>query len=91
MITEKIKPAFENETNCIVFSSDEAYIPLTTVAIQSIIDNRSKDHNYDIIILHDGVKEYLRKIVEDMAVYENISIRFYDVRNIFNNIKNILF
>ena len=79
-----INKAFENETKCIVFSSDAAYIPLTSVAIQSIIETASPFNKYDIIIIHSGVNSKLQKTVINMSKdYENISIRFHDVSDIF--------
>lgn len=79
-----IKKAFEDEKNCIVFSSDASYIPLTSVAIQSIIETSDPSNRYDIIIIHCGLSNKLQKTVVKMADdYEHISIRFHDISNIF--------
>ncbi len=83
-----IKKAFEDEKNCIVFSADAAYIPLTSVAIQSIIETSNSSNKYDLIVIHCGISNTLQKTIMKMADdYEYISIRFYDISDIFRERK----
>lgn len=55
-----------NTTIPIFFSIDDGYAPLLSCAIQSLIENSSKEYNYKIFILHDGLskdnKEKLSKL-----------------------------
>ena len=41
----------------ICFAIDDAYTPFLAVALQSLIDNASKEYNYCIKVLHTNVKE----------------------------------
>ena len=65
--------AFPNyETECPVpqypngialcFGCDRNYVPYLSVAIQSIIDNGSEEHHYDIIILYNNIYDFQKKI-----------------------------
>ena len=47
MNTKKTIPIF--------FSSDDNYVPFLSVAINSMLENASKDYNYDIIVLNSGL------------------------------------
>ena len=87
MKNEKRVPlAFENCDRCIVFSTDASFIPMTSVAIQSIIENSSKDNCYDIIVLHNSITPFVQGIVCHMADgHSNISIRFVDVTEMIGN------
>ena len=40
----------------ICFAIDDAYTPFLAVALQSLIDNASKEYNYCIKVLHTNVK-----------------------------------
>lgn len=47
----------------IFFTIDDSYSPYISVAISSLIENASKEYNYKIIILHEGLsKENIEKI-----------------------------
>jgi len=41
----------------IFFTIDNSYAPYISVAIQSIIENASKEYNYKIIVLHQELNE----------------------------------
>ena len=43
------------QTIPIFFSSDDNYVPFLSVAINSFIENASKDYNYEIIVLNSGL------------------------------------
>lgn len=80
---EKVLPAFENCDRCIVFSTDAQFVPLTSVSIQSILENTDSNDKYDILILHKSVQPFMQNIICDMANdYDNVSIRFVDVSKI---------
>lgn len=64
----------------IVFIADEQYLKYTSVAIESIKVNSSKEHNYDIIILEDGnISEQSKQRIYQMQS-ENIFIRFFNAQ-----------
>ena len=62
----------------IVLIADETYIKYTSVTIESIIQNSSKDNFYDIIILEDGsIDENFQKRI-CLNCPNNVSIRFFN-------------
>ena len=62
----------------IFFSTDDNYIPYLDVAIRSLIQNASKDHNYRIIILNTGLSvEGVEMIKENES--ERFIIEFKDI------------
>ena len=73
----------------VFFACDENYVPYLDVAIISIIKNASKDNNYEIIILKSDItRESQKKLLKHAT--DNISIRFYDVREMLKPIKKQL-
>lgn len=62
----------------IFFASDDNYIPCLSVAIRSMINNASKDYNYEIYILNNGVSKDKADIILRMQ-NENFEIKFIDV------------
>ncbi len=80
---KRIEPAFRDERKCIVFCTDNGFVPGTAVAMRSIADHARTDRNYDLIVLHSRVDRELQDKVEHMFDGEsNISVRFFDVSNI---------
>jgi len=62
----------------IFFSSDDNYLPWLSVAIRSLIDNASKDYNYIIYILNNGVTKEKADMISRMQS-NNFKIEFIDV------------
>ena len=72
METKTVIPVF--------FSIDDKYAPYLAVAIASLIDNASKKYDYNIIVLHKGVKaEYQRRI--KALAREGFSIDFHSINS----------
>ena len=83
--------AFPNyETECPVpqypngialcFGCDRNYVPYLSVAIQSIIDNGSEEHHYDIIILYNNIYDFQKRFLLSMIQNKsNFSIRFFNM------------
>jgi len=75
-----IYPAYPERNIPIVFSSNDAFVPIMATMIQSIIENASKENNYDIIILTQdismGYERKLKSMVEGIC---NFSIRVINV------------
>lgn len=82
---DNIEPFFDNNNIPIVFAVDNNYVSCLSVAIQSIIENRSKNANYDIVILytnlHDYEKRMLLNLIENI---DNVSIRFINMDSWIN-------
>lgn len=73
----------------IFFSSNDRYVPYLDVAIISLIENSSKDNNYEITILKtDITKENQEKILKHQR--DNVKISFFDVNKILEPIKKTL-
>lgn len=88
-IIEEIKPAYAKNNVVVSFSSDDNYVPYLSVAIQSIIDHASAKSNYDIVVLKTNIAKYKEKKIQRMAEqYDNISIRFVDVRYLAEKFKS---
>ena len=62
----------------IFFATDDNYLPFLAVTLQSMYENSSRDYDYQMYVLHSGVRdEYYEKI---MAYSKpNFSIQFVDV------------
>lgn len=89
-INEKsfIEPIFKNNVVPICFSANNSYIPQTAVMIESIVENSSKNYNYDIIILSTDIDKTNENNVILLAKnYKNISIRIFDISALIDNVK----
>ena len=62
----------------IFFAIDDGYTPFLAVAIQSLIENASKDYKYLIKVLHTNVQ---KDHMEQIKKYENqnVSIEFVNL------------
>ena len=74
----------------ICFAIDDAYTPFLAVALQSLIDNASKEYNYCIKVLHTNVKEEHMKQIKK---YENeyVNIEFVDLNYYLEKVKDKLY
>lgn len=74
----------------IFFAIDDGYIPFIAVALQSLIENASKDYNYLIKILHTNVqKEHMEQI--KIFESENVSIEFVDLSYYIEKVQDKLY
>ncbi|MCR4900869.1 MAG: glycosyltransferase family 8 protein [Treponema sp.] len=84
-INRKIQPAFSKDNIAVVFSSDDRYVYILSVALQSLIDKTSTSWNYDICIISDGIqnkkKEILRLICSGR---HNVSLRFIEISHLLD-------
>lgn len=58
----------------VFFSIDDNYAPWLAVALNSLISNASRDYQYDIVILHEGLKE------QNMDKLKALSKPGFDIR-----------
>ena len=92
IVTDELKPAFNNNNIAIVFASDNNYVKYLSVAIISLTDNMSKDYNYDIVILEDKIKDKSKwLLLEQVKDFKNVSLRFIDINKYFKNNEDIKF
>lgn len=77
---EEYFPAFQENNIAILLAPNETYLPHAAVLIQSIIENSSKENNYDIILFKTDIVERTKKLVlKQIENYPNFSIRFFDI------------
>ena len=74
----------------IFFAIDDAYTPLLAVALQSLIDNASKNYYYCIKVLHTDVQENHVKQIKKYES-ENVNIEFVDLNYYINKVKDKLY
>lgn len=75
-------PYFSTNNIPIIFSVDNRYVPVLSVALQSIIENSSEENNYDIIIISQDIDEEGQfSLTSQVKKYTNFSLRFIDISN----------
>lgn len=74
----------------IFFAIDDEYIPFFAVALQSLIENASKEYNYLIKILHTNVQT---EHIEQIKKYEskNVNIEFVDLSYYIEKVQDKLY
>lgn len=91
-LVNEIKPAYEENNIPIVFSSDDTYSPYLGVAVKSLIENSTKENNYDILIIDDKISDGNKIIISEMKQdRDNISIRFINIDPYLKNIDKSIF
>lgn len=79
-MSTNIEPAFSNNNIPVVFASDEQFVPVMAVMIQSIIENSSVSKNYDLIVLTTNISNAYKAQLQSMVqAYQNFSIRVFDI------------
>ena len=73
----------------IFFACNDTYVSCLDVALISLIKNSSKENNYQITILKTDIAEENQAKLKKHQT-ENVAIRFYDVKNILEPIKETL-
>ena len=63
----------------VVFAVNEFFVPYLSVAIESIIENVSKDRHYDIIVLTRDITPASMLTLTRQAKGDNVGIGFLDV------------
>ncbi|MDO4842232.1 MAG: DUF4422 domain-containing protein [Phoenicibacter congonensis] len=64
----------------VVFASDDAYVPMVTTTIYSMLKNASSESFFDIVILESDITSENKEIMLDFfSQFKNASIRFADV------------
>lgn len=80
----QIEPAFSQSAVPIVFSANQAFVPVLAVMLQSVIEHTSQENNYDIIILTQDIDStYKKKLCAMSEMRQNVRIRVVDVGEYF--------
>lgn len=74
----------------IFFAVDDGYVPFLAVALQSLIENSSKNYYYSIKILYTNINEENKKKIIKYEK-ENIKIEFVDLNYYIDKIKDKLY
>ncbi len=82
-----LDPAYPNNNVCLVFSSSNRFAPYLGVALESLMNFVSPDHNYDIIIQERNIEQKEKKVLYDICGGKsNVSLRFVNLKSITSNI-----
>ncbi|MBR7032046.1 MAG: glycosyltransferase family 8 protein [Clostridia bacterium] len=73
----------------IFFACNDRYVPYLDVAIISLISHASKDNMYKITVMKSDVSEENQAVLKKHEC-ENVTIDFYDVRDILEPVKDKL-
>lgn len=64
----------------IVFAADDAYAPMLTTTLVSLLENASPDRVYDLVVFERGITEQRKRaMLTCVASYDNASLRFFSV------------
>ncbi len=74
----------------IFFAADDAYMPFLAVALQSLIENSSKENYYLIKVLYTNVSEENQEKIKKYE-RENVNIEFVDLNYYIEEVKDKLY
>lgn len=74
----------------IVFSTDEKYAPFADVCIESIHTNSSQDCDYEITVLHTGLKQTTINKLSSKE-YDNVNVKCLDVSDMLSEVFDKLY
>ena len=68
----------------VVFAADDAYVPMVTTTIRSMLDNASSDRFYDVVVLTSNISWEHQELMRGCLVggADNVSLRFHDVSSV---------
>ena len=74
----------------IFFAVDDGYAPFLAVALQSLIENSSKNYYYSIKILYTNINEQNKKKINKYKT-DNVNIEFVDLNYYIEEVKDKLY
>ncbi len=74
----------------IFFAVDDGYIPFLAVALESLIQNASKEYYYSIKVLYTNINEENKKKINKYKC-ENVNIEFVDLNYYIEKVKDKLY
>ncbi len=64
----------------VVFAADDAYVPMLTTALYSLLKNASPNYFYDIVVLESGIsREHKTQMQNFFSQFSNATLRFAQV------------
>ena len=84
------KPFFDKKNIPIITASDDTYIPFVGTMLASLLENSSKEYNYDIIIISKTNQlspQNVSKLMDLIHTYPHATIRFFDISTFILNIQ----
>ena len=83
----------------IFFTVDDRYMPFFAVALQSLLENSSKNYNYEIKVLYtklpddnpSSISEKNQKMIKDRYESENVSVEFVDIKPYLEQLQDKLY
>lgn len=83
-------PAFEKNNIAITLSADDYYVPYVGAVITSILDNSSKNNNYDVFIMNKDIRAINKqRLMNIFAGEKNFSLRFIDISRFENRFQKL--
>ncbi|MFI3256455.1 MAG: glycosyltransferase, partial [Psittacicella sp.] len=84
-MVEPITPFFINQSNVIVASCNDKYIPYLSVMLLSLQECTQDKKFYDIIILEYNVSFKNKEIIQNLIERKNIYLRFFNIEGVLPN------
>lgn len=82
----EVVPVFGSDAVALAMATSDQYVPYLYTSLLSILENSTREHQYDIIVLVSGVSAQNRRILEQLAGgYEGVCLRFVDVEEIIKS------
>ncbi len=63
----------------IFFATDDNYLPFLSITLESLWENSSQEYDYEMYVLHSGIREDYQEKILRYNEKENFSISFVDV------------
>ena len=73
----------------IFYACDDRFVKFTIVSLRSMIQNASKDHRYQVYILHTDITDIMQDEVRKLET-DHFSILFSDVTDYLHSISEKL-
>ena len=73
----------------VFYACDDNFVKYTMVSLHSMMENASKDRQYEIHILHTDISERMQKLLKEMS-NENFTVQFDNVTDYLKSIRNKL-
>lgn len=79
-MSEKTLPAFDENNVVVAITSSNEYAPFLGVLLQSIVENSSKNNNYDIVVLERHISKENKIILKNIIRgNDNFSLRYIEI------------
>lgn len=83
---KKVEKVFAENVIPITFSASNYFAPYLGVTIKSIVDKSDDSYNYDLVVFTKDMSDFNKQILTKLCEKSNFSIRFVNVKEIFDNL-----